>query len=698
MDNPLLADPISTPLPPFDRIRPEHAEPALDQVLAQNRDALDQLLQPGRTPSWENLIEPLEELNDRLQRVWGPVAHLFSVCSTAQWRKAYNACLPKLTAYSIELSQSEPLYQAYKAIAESPDFGTFSAARRKVVSDALRDFRLSGIGLPEAEKARYKALSLRLSELQTKFEENLMDAIQAWSKHVEDEALLAGMSDSAKQAAREKAAAKNLGGWLLTLDFPSYDAVITYADDRELRREIYTAYATRASDQGPHAGRYDNGPLIEEILALRHELARLLGFANYAELSLATKMAESTAQVEEFLCELAQRAKPRAVAELEELRRFAAQTDGLADLQPWDIAYYSEKLKERQLGLNEETLRPYFPLPAVLRGMFGLVERLYGIRIEPAPGIAVWHPDVSTWALKDSQGAEFGLFYLDPYARPEKRSGAWMDECIGRRRIGERVQNPSAYLVCNFTPPLPGQPALLTHEEVLTLFHEFGHGLHHLMTRVDEASVSGIRGVAWDAVELPSQFMENWAYDPTTLRSFARHWQTGEPLPDELIEKLRASRTFQSGLATVRQLEFGLFDLRLHRDYDPARGARLLETIDAVRNEVAVIKPPAFNRMPWSFSHIFAGGYAAGYYSYKWAEVLSADAFAAFEEAGFAPETGIRFRDTVLAQGGSKEAMELFIEFRGRKPSVEPLLRHSGLLDDPPPQIRVPASGHDARL
>ena len=682
MQNPLLLDPAAAPLPPFDRIRPEFAEAALDEVLAANRSALEALLAAQQTPTWEGLVEPLEDLGDRLQRVWGPVSHLFSVNSTAEWRKTYNACLPKITAYSIELSQSEPLFRAYQALADSPAFASYTPARRKVVTDALRDFRLSGIGLPPEQKERYKALSLRLSELQTKFEEHLMDAIQAWSLPIDDESRLAGMTEAARHAAREKAQAKNREGWLLTLDFPSYDAVITYADHRELRREIYTAYATRASDQGPQAGRFDNGPLMEQILAARFELAQLLGFDNYAELSLATKMAESPAQVDKFITDLAQRARPRAQAELDALRRFARQRDGLDDFQPWDAPYYAEKLKTETLGLSEEALRPYFPLPGVLDGLFALVQRLYGIRVARAEGISTWHADVSTWQLTDAAGDPVGVFYLDPYARDDKRSGAWMDECLGRRRSPAGLQRPSAYLVCNFTPPRPGQPALLTHDEALTLFHEFGHGLHHLLTRVDEASVSGIRGVAWDAVELPSQFMENWCYDPGTLRGFARHWQTGEPLPDEQIDKLRASRHFQTGLATVRQLEFALFDLRLHRDYDPARGADVAAAIDAVRDEVAVIKPPAFNRMPWSFSHIFAGGYAAGYYSYKWAEVLSADAFAAFEESGFAPETGARFRDTVLAQGGSREAMELFVEFRGRKPSVEALLRHSGLVED----------------
>lgn len=683
MENPLLRDALAQPLPAFDAIRPEHAQAALDAVLAQNRAELERLLADARAPSWDTLIEPLEDMGDRIQRAWGPVSHLFSVVSTADWRRAYNACLPKLTEYGVELSQSEPLFHAYEALAASAEYQTYDGARRKVIADALRDFRLSGIALPPAQKARYKDISLRLSELQTKFEENLMDAIQAWGRHVADEAALAGMTEAAKQAARARAQAKGLEGFWLTLDFPSYDAVISYADDRALRREIYEAFATRASDQGPQAGQFDNTAPMEEILALRHEMAQLLGYRNYAELSLATKMAESPDAVERFLVDLAGRAKPRARAELEELAAFARERDGLEDFAPWDAAYYAEKLKERKLGLSDEELRPYFAFDGVVRGMFEVVQRLYGVRIEKVEGIAVWHPDVTTYVLKDGEGVPFGLFYLDPYAREEKRSGAWMDECINRRRTAQGLQQPVAYLTCNFTPPLPGKPALLTHDEVVTLFHEFGHGLHHLLTQVDEAAVAGIHGVAWDAVELPSQFMENWAYDPMTLKGFAKHWQTGEPMPEELLTKLRQSRRFHAGLATVRQLEFALFDLRLHRDYDPARksehGARVLELLERVRDEVAVMKPPAFNRMPWSFGHIFAGGYAAGYYSYKWAEVLSADAFAAFEENQFAPEVGQRFRDTILAQGGAKEAMDLFVEFRGRKPSIDALLRHSGL-------------------
>lgn len=676
MDNPLLAPAAPGALPRFDRIRPEHALTALETVLADNRRELAQLLADGREPSWETLIEPLEDLADRLARVWGPVTHLFAVTSTPEWRAAYNAGLPKVTEYSLELSHNERLYAAYRRLAESPAFAGYSAARRKVIHDALRDFRLAGVALPPKEKVRYKEIALRLSELQTRFEENLLDAIQAWSKHLPDAARLAGMSEQGKAQAAQKARARNLDGYLLTLDFPSYDAVISYADDRALRRELYEAYATRASDQGPLAGRYDNGPLMEEILALRHEEARLLGFRNYAELSLETKMAESPQAVERFLLDLATRARPRAAQELSELRELARR-DGVTDFQPWDVAYYSEKLKHEQLGFNEEQLRPYFPAPQVIDGLFALTEELYGVRIARVDGVPVWHPDVTVYALREPDGAEIGLFYLDAYARPDKRSGAWMDECLGRRRTRAGLQRPAAYLTCNFAPPLPGQPALLTHEEVLTLFHEFGHGLQHLLTRVDEAAVSGIRGVAWDAVELPSQFMENWAYHGPALARFARHFQTGAPLPEALLRKLKASRRFQAGLATLRQIEYALFDLRLHLEEKP----QIYPLLERVRDEVALLKPPAWNRMPHAFSHIFAGGYAAGYYSYKWAEVLSADAFAAFEEAGFAPDVGRRFRDTVLALGGSREAAEVYRAFRGRDPALEPLLRQDGLIE-----------------
>ena len=677
MTNPLLAPAAPNTLPAFSSILPEHAEPAIDAVLADNRNALTTLLASETPPSWETLIEPQEEFSDRLSHAWGPIQHLFGVNSTAEWRKAFNATQPKITEYGLELSQNESLYRAYERLAASPAAAAFSPTRRKVLADAIRDFKLSGIALPEAQKARYKTIALRLSEIQTKFEENLMDAVQAWSKHVTDESLLVGMTDEGKAQAAGKAKAKGLDGWLLTLDFPSFDAVISYADNRDLRFELYEAYATRASELGPHGGQFDNTPLMQEIISLRDEQARLLGFNNYAEYSLATKMAESPDAVESFLLELSAKARPFAQAELDALRNFARERDGLTDLAPWDTAYYSEKLKEQQLGYSEEELRPYFPAPQVIRGMFEVVERMYGVTIEEATGIETWHKDVSTWRLAEADGSEIGLFYLDPFARQDKRGGAWMDECLVRRRTDSGLQRPVAYLTCNFTPPLGDQPALLTHDEVLTLFHEFGHGLHHLLTRVDEASVSGIRGVAWDAVELPSQFMENWAYDRATLNGFARHWQTGEVIPDALLAKLQAGRGFQAGLQTLRQIEFALFDLRLHRD--TADGVSILDRLAATRAEVSVFPPPAWNRMPNSFGHIFAGGYAAGYYSYKWAEVLSADAFAAFEESDFSPDTGRRFRDTVLANGGSQDAMDLFIAFRGRKPEVDALLRHSGL-------------------
>jgi len=666
--------------PPFSTLQPDGALQALDSALAENRQLLNTLLAQD-APDWQTLIEPLEAMSDAISQSWGPLSHLFAVWSTPAWRAAYNSALPKVTEYGVEVSQNEALFRAYERIAASPAFERFSASRKKVVQDALRDFRLSGIALPAAQKERFKTLSLRLSELQSKFEENVMDGAQAYGHAVTDAAELAGMSESAIEAAREKAKTKGLDGWLLTLDFPSYDAVITRASNRALRERLYTAYATRASDQGPHDPAHDNSELMTEILSIRHELAGLLGFANFAELSFATKMAESPAAVESFLLDLAARARPRAEAELAELRRLAA-ADGVTDLQPWDAPYYSERLREQTLGLSDEALRPYFPFPQVLQGLLDLVLTLFGIRIEPLEGVETWHPDVTVFALRDSDGRTTGAFYLDPYSRPEtKRGGAWMDECTGRRKLADGVQHPIAYLVCNFTPPAANQPALLTHDEVTTLFHEFGHGLHHLLTQVDEGAVAGIRGVEWDAVELPSQFMENWCYEPTTLKLFARHWQTGVPMPDHMIEQLRQDRQFQTGLMTLRQVEFSLFDLRLHRDFDPVAGAKVLDTLLAVRQEVAVLHPPAFNRMPWSFSHIFAGGYSAGYYSYKWAEVLSSDAFAAFEESGFTAETGIQFRDSILAVGGSRPAMDSFIEFRRRKPELDALLRHSGLME-----------------
>jgi oligopeptidase A len=691
MENPLLAAPLAgSPLPAFDRIRPDHAEPAVALVLAENRAAMGALLaraegMEGADALWKGIVEPLDDLGERLGRVWGPVVHLFAVTSTGEWRAAYNACLPKVTQYQVELSQSAPLLEIYQRIEASAGFSDFSQSRRQVVRHALRDFTLSGTALPEGPRARFAEIVLRLSQLQSKFQENVIDSVQAWSKHVVEEGQLQGMTHQGKAAARAKAAAKNLEGFRLTLDFPSYDAVLRYADDRRLREELYEAYATRASDRGPLAGRFDNGPLMEEILALRHEQARLLGFRNYAELSLEAKMAESPDAVESFLLELNRKVRPTAKAELDELAEFARAEGDRTELAPWDLPYYSERLKQRRLGFSQDELRPYFPLPQVLGGLFGVALDLYGVRIEEDPSVSAWHRDVTAYRLHDAGGAYVGMFYLDPYAREDKRGGAWMDECIGRRRSSRDAQDPAAYLTCNFAPPLPGEAAQLTHEEVVTLFHEFGHGLHHLLTRVDEPGVSGIRGVEWDAVELPSQFMENWCYDEATLSRFARHVRTGAPLPSTLLQKIKAARKFQAGLAAARQIEFALFDLRLHRDYGPLTAVGyVLSVLGDVRREVSLLVPPEYNRMPSSFAHIFGGGYAAGYYSYKWAEVLSADAFAAFEESGFAPETGRRFRDAILAQGGSRAAMDLFVAFRGRTPSIDALLRQSGFVQPAP--------------
>jgi oligopeptidase A len=680
--NPLLTLLQDKGLPPFSRILPEHAEPAVDALLAENRRVVKEILARGRPWNWQRLAQPLEEIDDRLHRLWAPAAHINHVLNSDGWRAAYNACLPKLSEYGTELGQNEALYRAWQALSDSAEFAQLDPGRQKLVRDTLRDFRLSGVALPAGSKARYKEIMQQLSRLQSKFEENLLDATQAWEKPIADEAALAGLPASSRALARQLAQQKGRDGWLLTLDFPSYHAVITYAEDRRLREEIYSAFCTRASDQGPHAGRFDNSALMEDILRLRHEAAQLLGFPNFAERSLATKMADSSEHVLNFLRDLARRSRARAERDLAELRGFAADALGIETLQAWDIAYTSEKLRQSRYRISDEELRPYFPLPQVLEGLFAIVGRLYGIRIVPLTGVDTWHPDVTAYEIRDTDGVR-GRFFLDPYARVNKRGGAWMDDCAGRRRNPEGLQVPVAFLTCNFTPALPGQPALLGHDEVITLFHEFGHGLHHMLTRVEAAGVAGINGVPWDAVELPSQFMENWCWERESLDLVARHWKTGERLPEELFQRMRAARNFQSALMMLRQIEFALFDFRLHLEYDPARGACVLDLMQSVRAEVAVIHPPSFNRFAHSFAHVFAGGYAAGYYSYKWAEVLSADAYSAFEEAGiFDAATGRRFLSTILEQGGSREAMELFVAFRGRPPQIEPLLRHHGLLNE----------------
>ncbi|TBU98673.1 oligopeptidase A [Stutzerimonas kirkiae] len=675
LNNPLLQ---RFDLPPYSEIRPEHVEPAVDRILSDNRAALPALLQrPADSLDWNTLVVGLDELNERLARAWSPVSHLNAVCNSQELRSAYEACLPKLSAYYTELGQNHELFEAYQALSQSPEAAGFDVAQKTIIEHALRDFRLSGIDLPAAEQQRFGEIQMKLAELASRFSNQLLDATQAWTKHITDEAQLAGITDSARAQMKQAAEAKGLDGWLITLEFPSYYAVMTYADGRALREEVYAAYSTRASEQGPNAGQFDNGPVMQQLLDLRQELARLLGFGNYAELSLATKMADSTEQVLGFLRDLAVRSKPFAEQDLAELRAFVAE-QGVDDLQSWDVGYYSEKLRQQRYELNQEELRAWFPIDKVLSGLFAIVQRLYGIEIHELEGFDAWHADVRLFEIREN-GKHVGRFFFDLYARANKRGGAWMDGARDKRRDAEgELVSPVANLVCNFTPAVGERPALLTHDEVTTLFHEFGHGLHHLLTQVEHAGASGINGVAWDAVELPSQFMENWCWEPEGLALISGHYQTGEALPQAQLEKMLAAKNFQSGLMMVRQLEFSLFDFELHATHGDGRG--VLEVLEAIRSEVSVLRPPAYNRFPNSFAHIFAGGYAAGYYSYKWAEVLSADAFSKFEEEGvFNADTGRAFRQAILARGGSQEPMVLFVDFRGREPSTDALLRHLGL-------------------
>ena len=668
-------------LPRFSSVRAEHALPAIEWLLADSRARIAEVLERGRS-DWEGLVQPLEDLGHRLNRAWSPVAHLNAVVNTAELRDAYNACLPLLSAYMSELGQSEPLYRAWRTLRDGEGFDRLSGPQRKLIDNALRDFRLSGIGLDETARARYREIVAELAMITSRFEQNLLDATNAWTRQISDPARLSGLPDSVRAMAAQAAAQRGQEGWLFTLEFPSYLAVMTHADDRELRREVYEAFVTRASDEGPHAGRWDNGPLMERILALRHEQATLLGFDSYAERSLATKMASDPGQVLGFLDDLARRSLPVARRELAELERYARERHGVDGLEAWDLTYYAEKLRQHTYDISQEQLRAWFPESRVLAGMFEIVRRLYGITIRGREDVETWHPDVRFFEIVDDRGELRGRFYLDLFARAHKRGGAWMDECILRRRSPAGDDAPVAYLVCNFSPPVGDGPALLTHDEVLTLFHEFGHGLHHMLTRMDHPSVAGIQGVPWDAVELPSQFMENWCWQREAMALISGHHQSGERLPADMFDRLLAARNFQAGMKMLRQIEFALFDFRLHLEYDPQRGGRVYELLEQVRRQVAVVHPPSFNRFPHSFSHIFAGGYAAGYYSYKWAEVLSSDAFSLFEEKGlFDPDTGRRFLNTILEQGGSREPMELFIEFRGREPQIDALLRHSGILD-----------------
>ena len=675
--NPLLE---TAGLPRFSAITPEHVAPAIDALLADYRARIDALLASNDPRDFTTVVLLGEALEDRLNRAWAPVSHLHGVKDSEALRDAYAAAQEKIVEHASALGQNRELYAAFRAVADAGEFPALPRAARTLVEHELRDFRLSGVALEEPARSRFREIANELARLSTDFENAVLDATDAWSETITDESALAGVPESGRAVLRAYADEKGIDGWLVTLKQPSVQAVLTYADDRALRERVYRAYQTRASDQGPDAGRFDNSARIEKIVALRHEAAQLLGFHDSAEESLATKMAPSPDAVFAFLRDLAARAKPVAERELEELREFAARELGLPALEAWDIGYASEKLRERKYALSEEELKPYFALDAVIDGLFAITRRVFGVALQRRDGVDVWHPDVRYYDLVDADGRVFAGAYVDLYARAGKRGGAWMDVCLSRFRQDGHTQLPVAFLTCNFAPPTATTPSLLTHDDVLTLFHEFGHGLHHLLTEVDYPGVGGISGVEWDAVELPSQFMENFGWQREALDLFAHHHETGERLPDALFARMQAARHFHAGLFLVRQLEFALFDFRVHREFDPARGARILEILAEVRREVAVILPPPWQRFPHAFTHVFAGGYAAGYYSYLWAEVLSADAFNRFEKEGiFNREVGAAYRKAILAVGGSRPALESFIEFRGREPTPDALLRSYGL-------------------
>lgn len=669
MNNPLTQ---YNKLPSFSRIRPEHVEPAVDGVLADNRLQIEKLLS-GKNPTWEALIDPLETLSHRLNRTWSPVSHLNAVCNDEKLRETYNRCLPKISDYETELRQNDRLYQACIEVRENTK--VLDPVQTRLIDLSLQNFRLAGVALDSVDKNRFKELMQELTTLQTRFEENVLDATSAWSCHITDEIHLKGIPDRAKERAAAEAKSRELDGWIFTLDYPSYSAITSHAESRSLRKKMYTAWVTRASDQGPHSSDWDNSETMEQILACRHEAAALLGYPSFAEYSLATKMAESVEEVTRFLRDLISRSFDSAQDEFEELENFAGHR-----ITAWDVAYYSEKLRCEKFSISDEELRPYFPISRVMHGMFEVVEQLYGVTVRERKDVDVWHPDVSFYEVSDANGELHGSFYVDLYARPAKRGGAWMDDCVGRTRTDDVVIKPVAYLSCNFMPAIADTPALLTHDEVVTLFHEFGHVLHHIMTGVDYPSVSGINGVAWDAVELPSQFMENFCWFEKTIQLISGHYETGEPLPQEIFERLLDSRAFQTGMYMMRQLEYALFDLRIHAEYNPARGGQIEKIIAEVREETAVVPSPSFNCFANAFSHVFGGGYAAGYYSYKWAEVLSADVFSAFEENGVLDrETGQRFLDSILQRGGGVDPMQAFIDFRKRRPEIDALLRYSGI-------------------
>ena len=672
MSNPLLE---IFKLPPFSKIKAGHVKPAIEGIINDNNVSIENILKNVVEPSWDTLQAPLDSMDDRLNNAWSPIEHMNAVVNSEEIREVYNACLPIISDYSTSMGQNYELYNAYLKIAECDKFASYNVAKKKVIRDQLRNFKLAGVALSDKKKAIFKKLKKDLSTLTSQFSDNVLDATMAWSKLITDESMLAGLPKSALAGAK----AKNYDeGWLLSLDFPCYFAIMTHCDNRELRKEMYTAYNTRASTEGPNANQYDNSEKINNILDIRHQLAELLGFGNYAEYSLETKMAESCDQVVTFLEGLASRTKSQAEVELSELRYYTKEEHKVDKLEAWDIGYFSEKLRQARYAISQEEMRPWFPVEKVINGMFEVTSRLFGVHFEKCDTIDCWHKDVLFYNIC-REDEVIGSFYLDLYTRENKRGGAWMGECRVRRKVANTTQLPVAYLTCNFTPPIENDLELLSHEDVVTLFHEFGHGLHHMLTRVDYAAVSGINGVPWDAVELPSQFMENWCWQKEGIALISGHFESGESLPKVKLEKLLAAKNFQSAMMMLRQLELSLFDLRLHREYK--KGISVQAMLDEVRQKVAVFIPPAFNRFQNSFSHIFAGGYAAGYYSYKWAEVLSADAFSRFEEDGiFNEAAGHSFLEEILEKGGSVELMESFIRFRGREPTVDALLKQSGIL------------------
>jgi len=674
--NPLLE---THELPPFTAIRPEQVEPAIEKLIEQNRVALETQLAGLKEVTWDSLIEPIDTRNEMLNQAWSPVSHLNSVVNSDALRGAYNNCVGKLAQWETEVGQNQALFQAYKTLSESEEFAGLTQAQRHSIKLALQSFHLSGVSLPEDKKQTFSRLTQRLAELSSAFGDNVMDATQAWSLLITDLSELTGVTQSSLALLAQGAKEKDQNGYLLTLDQPCFIAIMTYADNRALREQMYQAFTTRASDQGPQAGQWDNSAIIDETLKLRHELSQLLGLANAAEFSLEPKMAGSTAKVMAFLSDLAQKVKPQAEKEFAELSAFAQTELQLDELKAWDIAYVSEKLRTQRYAISVEELRPWFPTERVLKGLYNITGRLFDISIEEDTSVALWHKDARFYRISRN-GQAIASFYIDLYAREKKQGGAWMDVCRSRRKLVDGIQLPVAYLTCNFTPPVADKPALLTHDEVTTLFHEFGHGLHHMLTQVEVLEVSGINGVAWDAVELPSQFLENWCWQEESIALMSAHFETGEALPKVMLDKLLAAKNFQSGMALARQLEFSTFDFRLHLEYNPSNPRSPQELINEVREQIAVIKAPDYNRFQNGFGHIFAGGYAAGYYSYLWAEVLSADAFSLFEEQGiFDQATGDKFRAAILEKGGSDDAMNLFVQFRGREPSNEALLRHRGI-------------------